>query len=128
MMKKMLLMMVCCAVAFSAQASELEVIDAAITTAIENRMPVDSVDVYPADFGKLYYFTRIVGATQETQVTHVWFYEDQEMARIVLPVQSSDWRTYSSKRFLPQWNGQWSVVIQDELGAVLAEATFRLEE
>lgn len=127
MIKKILLLVVSCAVAFSVQASELEVVDATITTAIEDRMPVDNVEVYPADFGKLYYFTRIVGASQETQVTHVWFYEEQEMARVTLSVLSADWRTYSSKRFLPQWRGQWSVVVEDEQGGTLAEVKFRLE-
>jgi hypothetical protein len=127
MIKKILLLVVCCAVAFSAQASELEVVDATITTAIEDRMPVDKIEVYPADFGKLYFFTRIVGAGQETQVAHVWFYEDQEMARVTLPVLSADWRTFSSKRFLPQWSGQWSVIVEDEQGISLAEVTFRLE-
>ncbi|MBW6509373.1 MAG: DUF2914 domain-containing protein [Desulfuromonadales bacterium] len=127
MIKKILLLVVCCAVAFSVQAAELEVVDATITTAIENRLPVDNVEVYPADFGKLYCFTRIVGASQETQVTHVWYYEEQEMARVALPVQSADWRTFSSKRFLPQWRGQWSVVVEDDQGKTLAEVMFRLE-
>ena len=127
MIKKILLLVVFCAVVFSVQASALEVVDATITTAIENRMPVDKIEVYPADFGKLYYFTRIVGASEETQVAHVWYYEDQEMARVPLAVQSADWRTFSSKRFLPQWRGQWSVVVEDEQGDALAEVTFRLE-
>ena len=116
-----------CTVAFSVQAADLQVVDVSITSAIENRMPVDSLEVYPADYGKLYCFTRVVGAVSETQVTHVWLYEDQEMARVTLPVQSADWRTFSSKRFLPQWIGQWSVVIEDEQGSALAEVMFRLE-
>lgn len=127
MYKKIFLLVICCAVAFSVQAMEIQVVDATITSAIENRMPIDSVEVYPADYGKLFCFTRILGATEATRVTHVWFYEDQEMARVSLPVQSADWRTFSSKRFLPQWTGQWSVVVEDEQGSSLAEVTFRLE-
>ncbi len=127
MFNKVFLLAICCTVAFSAQAADIQVVDASITSAIENRMPVDNLEVYPADYGKLYCFTRIVGADRETQVTHVWFYEDQEMARVTLPVQSADWRTFSSKRFLPQWVGQWSVVVEDEQGSALAEVMFRLE-
>lgn len=127
MIKKMVLLVVCCAAAFSVQAAEFEVVDATMTTAIENRMPVDSIEVYPADYGKLYCFTRIVGATEPTQITHVWFYEEQEMARVALSVQSADWRTFSSKRFLPQWDGQWSVMIEDSQGMVLKEVFFQLE-
>jgi len=127
MFKKLFLFVMSCTVAFSVQAADLQVVDVSITSAIENRMPVDSLEVYPADYGKLYCFTRVVGAVSETQVTHVWLYEDQEMARVTLPVQSADWRTFSSKRFLPQWIGQWSVVIEDEQGSALAEVMFRLE-
>lgn len=127
MIRKFLLLMVVCSVAVSAQANELRVEDGTITTGIENRMPVDNIEAYPADYGKLYCFTRIIGAHGETHVTHVWFYDEQEMARVTLPVQSADWRTYSSKRFLPQWAGEWSVVIEDEQGRSLAEVSFRLE-
>ena len=101
--------------------------DATITTAIENQMPVDKIEVYPADYGKLFCFTRIVGAEQETEVTHVWYYQEDELARVVLSVGSSDWRTYSSKRFLPQWAGQWRVVVLAEDGHELATIHFVLE-
>ncbi len=127
MTRKFLLLLMFCFFAVSVQANELRVEDGTITTAVENRMPVDSIETYPADYGKLYCFTRIIGAQKETYVTHVWFYEDQEMARVSLPVRSADWRTYSSKRFLPQWAGDWSVVIEDEQGRSLAELSFRLE-
>lgn len=127
MFNRLFLFVIFCIVAFPVQAAAIQVVDVSITSAIENRMPVDNLEVYPADYGKLYCFTRIVGAEQETQITHVWFYEDQEMARVTLPVQSADWRTFSSKRFLPQWVGQWSVVIEDEQGFPLTEVMFRLE-
>ena len=109
------------------QAASLTVADGTITTAIENQMPVDRIDSYRADFGKLYCFTRIVGAQKETTVTHVWYYQDNEMARVTLPVRSADWRTYSSKRFLPQWAGQWRVVVLDGAGNEIATIPFSLE-
>lgn len=112
-----------CSVAFA----EVKVADAVVTTGIEKQMPVDKIDVYPADYGKLFCFTRIVGAEKETQVTHVWYYQDDELARVVLPIGSSDWRTYSSKRFLPQWAGQWRVVVLSEDGRELATVPFVLE-
>ncbi len=111
----------------SVEAADISVADAVITTAIENQMPVDEIKVYPADYGKLYCFTRIVGADKETTVTHVWYYQDDELARVELQVGSSDWRTYSSKRFLPQWVGQWRVVILDEEGQQLSSVPFQLE-
>jgi hypothetical protein len=111
----------------SATAAELKVADVTITTAIVNQMPVDHVEVYPADYGKLFCFTRVLGAEKETKVTHVWYYQEDELARVELQVGSADWRTYSSKRFLPQWAGQWRVDILDEKGQQLATVPFVLE-
>ena len=108
-------------------AAELRVADGTITTGIENQLPVDRVDIYPADYGKLYCFTRIVGAAADTEVTHVWFFQDDEMARVTLPIRSGDWRTYSSKRFLPQWAGDWRVVVLDAGQNEIAVLPFRLE-
>ena len=110
-----------------AHAATLRVADGAITTAIKNQLPVDRIESYRADFGKLYCFTRIVGAQEDTVVTHVWYYQDAELARVTLPVRSSDWRTYSSKRFLPQWAGQWRVVVLDGEGNEIATVPFLLE-
>jgi len=110
-----------------AQAADLKVADGTITTAIKNQLPVDRIESYRADFGKLYCFTRIVGAQEATEVTHVWYYQDAELARVTLPVRSSDWRTYSSKRFLPQWAGQWKVIVLDGEGNEIATVPFLLE-
>lgn len=109
------------------QAEDLVVVDGTITSAIENQLPVDKIDSYRADFGKLYCFTRIVGAQGDTEVTHVWYYQDNELARVKLSVRSADWRTYSSKRFLPQWAGQWKVVVLDAGGNEIAIIPFSLE-
>ena len=128
MKKKILLTLLCFSLGLiSTQAAQLTVSLGQITTAIEKQMPVDKVESFPADYGKLFCFTRIAGAHQETQITHVWYYQEDEMARVVLPVKSSDWRTYSSKRFLPQWRGQWRVKILDAEENELATIPFVLE-
>ena len=109
------------------QAADLKVADGTITSAIENQMPVDRIESYRADFGKLYCFTRIVGAQEDTVITHVWYYQDDELARVPLPIRSADWRTYSSKRVLPQWAGEWRVVVLDEEGNEITTIPFNLE-
>jgi len=128
-MKKLFgLMFVVVALSISyVQAGDLRVAEGTITTAIEDQMPVDKIDSYRADFGKLYCYTRIVGAQGDTEVTHVWYYQDNELARVTLPVRSADWRTYSSKRFLPQWAGQWKVVVLDADENEIATIPFSLE-
>lgn len=128
MKKLLMLMVVIVAMGVSvAQAADLRVADGTITSAIENQIPVDRIESYRADFGKLYCFTRIVGAQGDTEVTHVWYFQDNELARVTLPIRSSDWRTYSSKRFLPQWAGEWRVVVLDGEQNEIATIPFRLE-
>lgn len=104
----------------------VEVVDAVITTAIVDREPVDSVEAFPIQNGKLYCFTRIIGAEDSTVVYHVWYRDDQLMSRVELPVNSSDWRTWSAKRFLEDWSGKWHVEIQDADGKRLRQVDFQL--
>ena len=113
-------------VLLTAPALAVEVVDAVITTAIVDREPVDSVEVFPIQNGKLYCFTRIIGAEDSTVVYHVWSRDDQLMSRVELPVNSSDWRTWSAKRFLVDWSGRWHVEIQDADGKRLRQVDFQL--
>lgn len=105
----------------------LTVPEAVITTMVNDRAPVDNVEVYPAQTGKLYFFTRIVGAAEDTGVEHVWMYEGKEMARVPLSVRSASWRTFSSKKIVPEWKGSWQVQVVDSAGAILASVPFRVE-
>ena len=104
----------------------VEVTDAVITTAIVDREPVDSVEVFLIQNGKLYCFTRIIGAEDPTVVFHVWYRDEQLMSRVELPVNSPDWRTWSAKRFLEDWAGKWHVEIQDANGNRLRKVDFQL--
>jgi hypothetical protein len=104
----------------------LEVSEVVITTDIIDRSPVDAIESYSSDVGKIYCFTRIEGALEETSVSHVWYYEDEEMARITLPVRSSYWRTWSSKNILPAWTGDWRVEILNEDGVRIKSISFNL--
>ncbi|GAB4263159.1 MAG: hypothetical protein Kow0092_13870 [Deferrisomatales bacterium] len=71
-----------------AAASALQVRDAAIATAVVDRAPVGAGERFPADVGRLYAFTRIVGASGDTEVKHVWYYAGKVMAQVDLPVRS----------------------------------------
>ncbi len=112
---------------FPISAVAITTTDVIITTLVSDRAPVDRVEVYPAQYGKLYCFTLIEGATPGTSVDHVWFYEGREMARITLPVGSARWRTYSSKKIVPEWTGDWEVRVVDSVGSELARGRFRVE-
>jgi hypothetical protein len=75
---------------------------------------------------RLYCFTRITGATDDTQVTHVWYYGDVERARITLDVRSSSYRTHSSKKIQAFETGKWRVDILDAAGNVLKSVPFSI--
>lgn len=110
----------------SGVACALQVEQATITTQIVNRSPLDSLNTVPAGVDQLYCFVRVVGASDDTWVTHVWYLEDQELARVRLPVRSSNWRTWSSKQILPEWKGAWRVEVLDAEGAPLLIVPFSI--
>lgn len=108
--------------------SGLKVEEAVITTRVVERAPVDQVQTYPSTVGQLYCFTHLTGAEGETSITHVWFFGDQEVSRVTLPVRSANWRTWSGKTILPQWTGEWRVEILDASGEVLMKVPFTLTQ
>ena len=104
----------------------IEVIEAVITTAVVDRNPVDQVTAFPTQNGKLYCFTRIIGAEGPTEVAHVWYHGKQLMSRMKLPVNSPEWRTWSAKSFLEDQSGEWHVEIHDFDGNILQKVGFQL--
>ncbi len=105
----------------------IEIVDAAITSAIDERSPVDSLNTVRDPVEQLFCFTHVLGAEDDTWIIHVWYHEGKEMARVRLPVSSSNWRTWSSKKILPQWSGQWQVHILDAQGKARLIVPFMVE-
>lgn len=104
----------------------LEIVEAAICTEVSNRTPIGTAEAFPPDINNLCCFTTVMGALRETFIRHLWFFGDQMMAEVTLPVKSVRWRTYSSKKILPQWQGPWRVEIQDENGEMLTKIDFEI--
>ena len=89
----------------------LQVEDAAICVDVVD-LQCQGQDVqFSSQLGKLYCFTRIVGAKEPTSITHVWYYGEKQRARVVLNVNSHNWRTYSSKIIQVHEIGDWHVDI-----------------
>jgi len=101
--------------------------DWAIATTIENRIPQRTAQSFPATIGNLICFTKVVGSKTETSITHTWYYQDKKMAEVVLPVRSPYWRTWSSKKIMPQWKGPWRVDVTSQEGVLLKTITFTIE-
>ncbi len=107
--------------------SSIAVDNIAICTSIEKWQPVGTDSVFSADAGKLYCFTKINSQTDTSEISHVWFYQDKQMAKINLPVKAKSWRTWSAKTIMPAWKGNWKVEVQDSNGNVIESISFRLK-
>ena len=105
-------------------APALEVMDPAVCTSVENRACVDPKEEFSAGVERLYCFTRITGAGEDTEVTHVWYYGNIERARVPLSVRSASYRTYSSKKIQAHEIGQWRVEVLGPDGSVLKTISF----
>lgn len=110
-----------------AQDAALSVDEMKFCTSVEERQPVSADTVFSNTIERVYCFTKISGADQATTVTHVWYFGDKEMARVDLNVKGSPWRTWSSKRIIPEWSGTWKVDVVSAAGEVLKSATFKIK-
>lgn len=93
----------------------------------DNRELVGETAVFDAGIEKIFCLSRIQGLEAPTSVTHVWYRDGKTMARVDLNVGSSNWRTWSSKRLLPDWTGRWEVKILDSDGRVLGNGGFEVK-
>ncbi len=112
---------------FAQNQSGIEVANIAVCTSVENRQPVGTDSVFSDDAGKLYCFTKLTSQTDSSEISHVWFYQDKQMAKIDLPVKAKSWRTWSAKTIMPAWKGDWKVEIQDSNGTVIKSISFRIK-
>ncbi len=97
-----------------------------ICTGVEERAPVGADTTFAATVGQLCCFTKILGATDETTITHVWYWGDTERARVELPVRSASWRTYSQKTVMEHEVGAWRVEVLNAQGEILKTIRFRI--
>ena len=97
-----------------------------ICTAVEDRQPSGVGTVFPDDLDKIYCFTKIGGAEDITYIDHVWYFGNDEIARVQLPVKAKSWRTWSSKK-LNMGLGNGHVEIVSESGEILGRAEFEIQ-
>jgi hypothetical protein len=107
-----------------ADAQGLTVEQTVICKNVVNRVPVDAGNSFATSVGKIFCLTKIVGANQPTEITHVWYFDSTERDRVTLAVGGSPWRTYSSKRLRPSDVGSWHVDVLDAGGNMLDRVAF----
>ncbi len=107
-------------------AAQIQTSDVGVGTYVADRALGGMRDTFEPDVGRLYAFSRVIGADGDTVVYHRWYYGDHLMAEVPLNVRSDNWRTWSSKSVMPQWVGEWRVVVVAEDGTVLDYVTFKI--
>jgi len=109
--------------------SHLRVLRAYVCKGIEQSEPTEAGKSFVPEDGvlRLCCFSEVAGASGPDTVHHVWRWGEREMARVELEVKSSRWRTWSTKRILDEWQGEWHVDVTDADGVVLASLEFSVE-
>lgn len=110
--------------AIAQEGAALQVTEMEFATGIENRAPVGADTSFAETVGKVFCFTRITGALQPTTVSHVWYRDGEEMARVELAVNGPSWRTWSSKELEGTEPGNWRVDVLSAASEVLASKEF----
>jgi hypothetical protein len=111
---------------YAQQTGSLAVAEGSICQDVVNRQPIDVGNSFEASVGTLYCFTKIIGASGPTQITHVWYFGGTERARVNLAVNAASWRTYSSKRIQTHEIGGWHVDVLGPDGKVLQTMEFTI--
>lgn len=108
----------------AAEQTGMSVRRTAVCAGVDNREPVGVADVFALSTDRIYFFSEVAGAGNRQDLRHLWRYEGKPMAEVVLPVDGQRYRTWSSKKILPAWTGNWQVDVVDSSGAVLASGSF----
>ena len=98
-------------------AQEVVVEKMVFCTAIEDRQPTNIDTVFTSNVERVYCFTKIGSSADTTSITHVWYYDNEEKARVQLSVKAKTWRTWSSKTIWKTWkaNGELMLNQQQEM-------------
>ena len=90
---------------------------AVLTTAVENREPVDELGHQYThsgeQFDRLVFFTHIKNHDGRG-VVHRWYRNGELDAEINLAIGSDSWRTYSSRQIGPMASGDWTVRVVND--------------
>lgn len=115
------------AFSFSFNVNAGEVTRAIFTIGIDNREPVIQVDsINSNSYTKISFFTELTDLQGHT-ITHQWTYEDKVMFEKSFEVNGDRWRVWTSKVFLPEWSGTWTVNVLDTDRSLLDSESFEYQ-
>lgn len=108
----------------SVSQAAITVVDVQMCEDVIDHEPVSSADVFTGEISKIYCYSKI-GSSEETEIRHIWSFNDTVVAETPLLIGiSSGWRTFSSKNIRPDDKGNWKVEIVDANDTVLKTLEF----
>jgi Protein of unknown function (DUF2914) len=99
----------------------------AITSAIEEKEPVDQVIELTNDKTKIFFFTEIRGMEGHT-ITHRWQHGDNVQADVKFEIGGNRWRVWSSKNLNESLLGEWTVLVMDAGENIMSQQVFNYIE
>ena len=94
---------------------------------VENNEPVGVAETFPVSTEKVYCFLQANDIAKDTEVSLVWFHNQDEKLKTILPFKMGKrWRTYANKN-LRGLKGNWKIEIKDVDGNLLKEIKFKAE-
>jgi len=112
---------------FAQDTPSISVEEMKFCTAVEDRQPAGVDTSFAAEVERVFCYT-VINSPDTAVVSQMWYHGDKEMAKIDLNVRpSKTWRTWSSKRIIPEWTGEWRVDVVTASGAVLQSKKFTVK-
>jgi len=123
--KGSLLIAVLLIIMLPAAAFAVEVAEVVMCRDVVEREPVEPGDSFPADVGKVWCWSKIKDG-RATVIKHVYYHNNKKMATVELFMGSALFRTWSSKRIMQDWKGEWRVDIVDDNDNLLKSLEFTI--
>ena len=100
-------------------------VEAAVGTSVAEKALGGVAESFPTGTASVVCFTKIADAAN-TEIEHVWYMGDTEMARVKLAIKGSPFRTWSTKTLPAAAKGDWRCDVV-QAGKVLQSVKFKVE-
>lgn len=100
---------------------------AVVCTKVIDREPVGAAERFPPETRRLYFFSEVHGARENTLLKHLWYRNDHLVLEVELTVNGPRWRTWSYKNIYGNTTGVWRAEVVDSRGNVLESVPFAFE-
>lgn len=111
------------------QATRVRLVDTAVATGVERRVPTGLGEVFSTDVGSVWAWVSVENLGAPTTLTMVWRRDDKVRSSLELPVGTSPrWRTWSRNRIRKFDAGEWTVDLYDADGNLLDTLEFTIRD